>query len=103
TSSARSRGGNDRGRSCRGAAAPQCRGAIAQSQNSWPRSPLVLIAPAPPGSVLVAAARCAVEPLIHAPEAIQPARVRGIRVVDDAILERECAHSRGLAHIGRQI
>src|SRR5258706_518159 len=46
--------------------------------------------------------RCApwgtVEPLVHAPEAVQSARIGGIGVVDDAVLEYERAHARLLAH-----
>src|SRR5689334_15419846 len=40
---------------------------------------------------------CAVEPLVHAPEAIQSAREGGVRVVDDAVLEDERAHAGALA------
>src|SRR5258708_3194887 len=35
----------------------------------------------------------AVEPLVHAPEAVQPALVRRVGVVDDAVLDRERAHA----------
>ncbi len=41
----------------------------------------------------------AVEPLIHAPEAVQTTRIGGIGVVDDAILEHERAHARPLARV----
>ena len=54
---------------------------------------------APPDARLVAAPGGAVEPLIHAPEAIQSARVGGIGVVDDAVLEHERAHTRPLASV----
>src|SRR5215831_16096092 len=55
--------------------------------------PVILVVAAPPCAFLVASLGGAVEPLEHAPEAVQPARVRGIGVVDDAILERERAHA----------
>ena len=53
------------------------------------RSPLgVLVVAAPPDARLVAPLGCAVEPLVHAPEAVHSARIGGIGVVDDAVLER---------------
>jgi hypothetical protein len=54
---------------------------------------------APPDARLVAPLGCAVEPLVHAPEAVQSARVGGIGVVDDAVLERERAHARPFARV----
>jgi hypothetical protein len=54
---------------------------------------------APPDARLVAPLGGAVEPLVHAPEAVQSARVGGIGVVDDAVLERERAHTRSLARV----
>src|SRR5438093_12008487 len=60
---------------------------------------LVLVVAAPPDPRLVAAPGGAVEPLVHAPEAVQSARIGGIRVVDDAVLERERAHARPLARV----
>ncbi len=39
--------------------------------------------------------RCAVEPLVHAPETVQAARVGRVSVVDDPVLERERAHAGG--------
>ena len=42
---------------------------------------------------LVAPAWRAVEPLVHAPEGVEPARVRRVGVVDDAVLKRERAHA----------
>src|SRR2546430_7679397 len=44
------------------------------------------------GARLVSPARRSVEPLVHAPERVEPARVGGVRVVDDAVLQREGAH-----------
>jgi len=49
---------------------------------------------AAPDAGFVAAHRGSVEPLIHAPEAIQPARIGGIAVIDDAILQHERTHAR---------
>ena len=53
---------------------------------------------------LVAPLGGAVEPLVHAPEAVHSARIGGIGVVDDAVLEHERAHARPLArergHVG---
>src|SRR6266545_2001265 len=51
----------------------------------------------------VAPPRCAVEPLVHAPEAVEPARVGGVGVVDDAVLERERAHAGSLLRVGRPV
>src|SRR5213594_744176 len=69
-----------------------------------PSALLVLVVAAPPDPRLVAPSGRAVEPLVHAPEAVQSARIGGIRVVDDAVLERERAHTRPLAvergHVG---
>src|ERR1700685_136036 len=61
---------------------------------------VVLVVAAPPEAVLVAAERGAYKPLVHAPEAVQATRVRGVGVVDDAILERECAHAGSFAPVG---
>src|SRR5919109_2172840 len=63
----------------------------------------VLVAAAKPEVGLVASQWRAVEPLVHAPERVQAAGERGIRVVDDAVLERERAHARLLAYIRRRI
>src|SRR5207244_5747134 len=60
---------------------------------------VVLVVAAPPDARLVTPVGCAVEPLVHAPEPVQSARVRGIGVVDDAVLERERAHARPLARV----
>src|SRR5207302_1258313 len=55
-----------------------------------PRSPrrrsalVVLVVAAPPDARLVASPGGAVEPLVHAPEGVQSARIGGIGVVDDA-------------------
>src|SRR5438067_9695383 len=60
---------------------------------------VVLVVAAPPDPRLVAPLGCAVEPLVHAPEAVQSARIGGIGVVDDAVVERERAHARPLARV----
>ena len=62
------------------------------------RDGLVLVVMAPPDVRLVASPRRAVEPLIHAPEAIQTARIGWW--VDHAVLERERAHARPFAGVG---
>ena len=46
-----------------------------------------MVAPPVASKLLVAALGGAVEPLVHAPEAVQSARIGGIGVVDDAVLE----------------
>src|SRR4051812_9645270 len=64
----------------------------------------VLVVAAPPEARLVAPPGGAVEPLVHAPERVQAARVGGVGVVDDAVLEYERAQARPLArergHVG---
>src|SRR5437016_1837419 len=60
---------------------------------------VVLVVAAPPDARLVAPLGGAVEPLEHAPEAVHSARIGGIGVVDDAVLERERAHARPLARV----
>src|SRR5580692_8156620 len=54
---------------------------------------------AEPRSGLVASLRRPVEPLVHAPDAVHSARIGGIGVVDDAVLEHKRAHARPLAHV----
>src|SRR5256712_3771369 len=60
---------------------------------------VVLVVAAPPEARLVAPLGCAVEPLVHAPEAVHSARIGGIGVMDHAILERERAQARPLARV----
>src|SRR6266853_1000727 len=67
---------------------------------------VVLIVAAPPDAGLVASAWRVVEPLEHAPEGVEPvpsARISGIGVVGDAVLERERAHARPLARVSRRV
>src|SRR5262245_65894508 len=61
--------------------------------------------PSPPdaGVGLVAPAGCTVEPLVHAPEAVQSARVGRIGVVDAAVLAHERAHARPLARVSGNV
>src|SRR4051812_18788992 len=54
---------------------------------------------APPDSGLVAPLRSPIEPLVHAPDAVESARVRGIRVIDDAVFEHERTQARPLARV----
>src|SRR6185436_16488041 len=72
-------------------APPECGLAVAASRRrrtSCPRSDLVvLVMMAPPHARLVAPLRRAVEPLIHAPEPVESARIGGVGVVDDAVFE----------------
>src|SRR5688572_11944898 len=64
---------------------------------------VVLVVAAPPDARLVAPLGSAVQPLVHAPEAVHSARIGGIGVVDDAVLERERAHAGPLARVGRRV
>src|SRR5665213_4528644 len=65
-----------------------------------PRSALaVLVAAVPPHACLVAATGGAVEPLVHAPQAIQSAREGGVSVMGDAVREHECTHARPFAQV----
>ena len=57
----------------------------------------VLVVPFPPETGLITPLRCAIEPLIHSPDAVDAARIRGIGVVDKAVFERERADTRHLA------
>src|SRR5262249_22821163 len=63
----------------------------------------VLVVTAPPHSFLVATLGSTVEPLVHAPQAIQPARVTGIGVIGHAVLEREGAHARPVACVSSHV
>src|SRR5437016_4448393 len=61
---------------------------------------VVLVVAAPPEAGLVATEWCPIEPLVHAPEAVQPARVRRVGVVHDAILEHKRAHAGPFVPVG---
>src|SRR3989442_410246 len=73
--------------------------AVAPRQPRLRSALVVLVVAAPPGARLVAPLGGAVEPLVHAPEAVQSARIGGIGVVDDAVLEHKGAHARPLARV----
>src|SRR5262249_51516818 len=60
---------------------------------------VVLIVAAPPDALLVAALGGAVEPLVHAPQAVQSTRTGGIGMVDAAVLKRERAQARPFARV----
>src|SRR5215510_7219344 len=60
----------------------------------------VFVVAAIPDASFVAAEWRAVEPLVHAPEDVDPALVRRVGVVDGAVLEGERAHARPLAPVG---
>src|SRR5262245_29617683 len=69
-----------------------------------PPSALAIFVVAPqPGVFFVASFWCAIEPLIHAPEPVEAARVGGIRVVDRRVLEREGTHARPLSRECRRV
>src|SRR5262249_30185675 len=77
-----------------------CREARSEAMATTTGSALaVLVVVAPPEARLVAPPGGAVEPLVHAPEAIESARKGGIGVVDDTVLERERAQARPLAQV----
>ena len=63
----------------------------------------VLVVPTEPQPGLVTPLRRPVKPLVHSPERIKAARVGGVGVVDDAVLERERAHTRRLAGVGGDV
>src|SRR6266566_2251918 len=64
---------------------------------------VVLVVAAPPEARLVAPLGCAVEPLVHAPQAVHAARIGGIGVVDRAVLECERAQALPLTYEGRPV
>src|SRR5438128_12082491 len=64
---------------------------------------VVLVVAAEPEACLVATEWRAVEPLVHVPESIYPARVRRVGVVDDAILQRERAHAGPFSPVRRPV
>src|SRR5262245_22580859 len=48
---------------------------------------------AKPHASLVASLGRTIEPLVHAPDAVHTARISGVAVVDDAVLEHEGTHA----------
>src|SRR5262249_5372446 len=69
---------------------------------AW-KSVVVLVIAPEPVSAFVSTFRRTVEPLVHPPETVEAARIAGVRVVDDAVLERERAHAGPFAHEGRDV
>src|SRR6266498_5824616 len=69
------------------------RSAVAPRQPRLRSALVVLVVAAPPEARLVAPLGGAVEPLVHAPEAVHATRVGGIGVVDHAVLECERAQA----------
>jgi hypothetical protein len=63
----------------------------------------VLVVPPKPRPRFVPPIRCPIEPLVHPPERVEASRVSGVGVVDDTVGERECAHARCLAGVGRDV
>src|ERR1700722_961249 len=63
----------------------------------------IFVMTAEPRPGLVASLRRAIEPLVHAPEAIQSAHIGGIAVVDDAVLDDERAEARPIKRVGRPV
>src|SRR2546422_2087552 len=64
---------------------------------------VVLVVAAPPEAGLVAPLGGAVEPLVHAPQAVHAARIGGIGVVDAAVLECERAQALPLTYERRPV
>src|SRR5258707_2200402 len=64
---------------------------------------IILVMAAPPDALLVATFGGAIDPLVHAPEAVQSPRIGGIGVVDNAVLEQERAHARPIARVGGRV
>src|SRR5262249_10242904 len=61
---------------------------------------VVLVVAAPPDAfTLVAPLGSAVEPLVHTPQAVQAARIGGIGVVGNSVLEHKCTHAWPLANV----
>src|SRR6266850_1554322 len=60
---------------------------------------VVLVVATKPGARLVASLGGAVEPLVHAPETVHSARIGGVGVVHDAVLQHERAQARPIARV----
>ena len=64
----------------------------------------VLVVTAPPDGGLVPSSRCTVEPLVHAPQDVEAARVRGVRVADDATSRRNAlTPGRSRVYVGTSV
>src|SRR6516164_9854364 len=92
---------------CQRTAAPRCQRKFVEklARKSCVASSLlvVLVVPEPPDAGLVPSLWSAVEPLVHAPETVQSARIGGIAVVNGAFHERERAHARPFARVCKRI
>src|SRR4051794_41054137 len=66
-------------------------------------APSVLVMALPPDAVFVAPERRAIQPLVHAPQAIESARVGGIGVIHHAVAQHEGAHAGAIADVSRRI
>src|SRR5471030_2259506 len=66
-------------------------------------APAVLVVTLPPDTCLIAPLGCAVEPLVHAPEAVHTTRIGGIGVIDDAVLKHERTDARSLACVRSRV
>src|SRR5574341_1340852 len=64
---------------------------------------VVLVVAAHPKSAFVPPKWRPVEPLVNAPEDVQSARIGGIGVVYDAVLEHERAQARPIARVGGRV
>src|ERR1700722_10406963 len=63
----------------------------------------VLVMAAEPRARFVASLWRPVEPLVHAPDAVQTPCIGGIGVVDDTVLEHERAQARPIAPVRRRV
>src|SRR5580658_10251383 len=63
----------------------------------------VFIVPPPPGARLIASLGRAVQPLVHAPQAVQASREGRIGVVEAAVVEGKRAHAGSLPGVGGHI
>src|ERR1041384_7678718 len=64
------------------------------------RTRLIFIPAANPEAGFITSVWRAIEPLVQAPQAVQPARERRVSVINDAVRKRESAHARHLADVG---
>src|SRR5260370_35687583 len=64
---------------------------------------LVAVVVTPPDALFIASLRCAVEPLVHAPEPVQSAGIGRIGMIDDAVSEDEGAEARQLTRVGDRL
>src|ERR1700722_11680542 len=60
----------------------------------------VLVMAAEPRPRFIASLRRSVQPLVHAPQTVQSARIGGIAMVEGAVLQHERAETRPVARVG---